>query len=124
MNDIKRLPDAEKEVMQALWECEAPATRADIEKYLFVNHPMAQTTLLTLLTRLSERGFITIEKVGRKSYYRPCVSRDDYLVSRSRSFFEKLCGGNISAFANALCSGGLSKEELTQLREMLERDSL
>ena len=36
MNDIKRLPDAEQEVMQALWECEAPATRADIEKHLFI----------------------------------------------------------------------------------------
>ena len=124
MSEIKRLPDAEQEVMQALWDCEEPASRADIEKHLFVNHPMAQTTLLTLLTRLSERGFISIEKVGRKSYYRPCVSREDYLVSRSKSFFEKLCGGNVSAFANALCGGGLSKEELAQLRELLERESL
>ena len=124
MSGIKRLPDAEQEVMQALWDCEAPASRADIERQLFSSHPMAQTTLLTLLTRLSERGFVSIEKVGRKSYYLPCVSREDYLVSRSKSFFDKLCGGNVSTFANALCSGGLSKEELTQLREMLERNSL
>ena len=31
---IRRLPDAELEVMQALWDCETPAARTDIEKVL------------------------------------------------------------------------------------------
>ena len=29
--DIRRLPDGELEVMQALWDCDHPASRADIE---------------------------------------------------------------------------------------------
>ncbi|MBQ6689738.1 MAG: BlaI/MecI/CopY family transcriptional regulator, partial [Bacteroidales bacterium] len=52
MNDrIRRLPDAEQEVMQAIWACAAPVARTDIEEILFQEHPMAMTTLLTLLTR-------------------------------------------------------------------------
>ena len=121
---MRRLPDAELEVMQALWSCEVPATRTDIESHLFPAHPMAMTTLLTLLTRLSEKGFLTIEKQGRRSVYTPCVTREDYLAAQSRTFFEKLCGGDVSAFANALCGGGLTQEELAQLRELLERDEL
>ena len=39
MDVIRRLPDAELAVMQALWDCEAPAPRADIEKRLKVSHP-------------------------------------------------------------------------------------
>jgi len=125
MNDsIRRLPDAELEVMQAVWECEAPVARADIEAILFKTHPMALTTLLTLLTRLSEKEFLTIEKCGRRSYYTPTVTREDYLASQSKSFFQKVCGGNLSVFANALCDGGLSKEEIAQLRELLERGQL
>ena len=55
MNDrIRRLPDAEQEVMQAIWACSAPVARTDIEQSLFQDHPMAMTTLLTLLTHLSE----------------------------------------------------------------------
>lgn len=123
-NGIRRLPDAEQEVMQAIWACTAPAARMDIEKILFQTHPMALTTLLTLLTRLSEKGFITIEKNGRRSYYTPCVSREDYLASQSKSFFEKLCGGNLSVFANALCDSGLTKDEIAELRTLLERDEL
>jgi BlaI family penicillinase repressor len=120
----RRLPDAELEVMQAIWSCTPPVSRLDIEDLLYKTHPMAMTTLLTLLTRLSEKGFISIEKIGRRSYYTPCVSKDDYLANQSKNFFEKLCGSNISTFASALCSSGLSREEISQLRDFLERDAL
>ena len=121
---IKRLPDAELEVMQAVWACEIPASRADIEQILYPEYPMAVTTLLTLLTRLGEKGFLKIEKEGRKCHYIPCVSKEDYLAEQSKTFFQKLCGGNLSVFANALYSGGLSKEDIEQLRELLDKGEL
>ena len=120
----RRLPDAELEVMQAIWSCTPPVSRLDIEDLLYKTHPMAMTTLLTLLTRLSEKGFISIEKLGRRSYYTPCVSKDEYLANQSKNFFEKLCGSNVSTFASALCNSGLSREEIAQLRDLLERDAL
>ena len=121
---IRRLPEAEQEVMQAVWACTPPAARTDIEDILFKTHPMAMTTLLTLLTRLSEKGFLSIEKNGRRSYYTPLISKEEYLASQSRTFFQKLCGGSLSVFANALCESGLSKEELDELRTLLERNEL
>ncbi len=121
---IRRLPDTELEVMQALWACEQPAARTDIEEVLHQNHPMAVTSLLTMLTRLSEKDFLTIEKIGRRSYYSPNVTQQEYLASQSKSFVEKLCGGSISTFATALCDSGLTKEDLAELRELLERNEL
>ena len=123
-NRIRRLPDAEQEVMQAIWACQSPVARTDIENILFKEHPMAMTTLLTLLTRLSDKGFITITKNGRRSYYTPLISQENYLASQSKTFFEKLCGRNISTFAAALCDSGLTKEEIAELRFLLERDEL
>ena len=121
---IRRLPDAEQEVMQAIWACKPPVARTDIEKILFSSHPMALTTLLTLLTRLSDKGFLSIEKVGRRSLYTPLVSQEVYLAAQGRNFFEKLCGRNLSTFAAALCDSGLTKEEIVELRSLLERDAL
>ena len=123
-NMIRRLPDAEQEVMQAIWACEVPAFRSDIEEILFKTHPMAATTLLTLLTRLSAKGFLSIEKKGRRSCYTPLISQEEYLASQSKTFFKKLCGGNLSVFANALCDSGLTKDEISELRSLLERDEL
>ena len=121
---LRRLPDAEQEVMQAIWACTAPVARTDIEEILFPEHPMAMTTLLTMLTRLAEKGFISIEKQGRRSLYTPLISQEDYLAAQSKTFFEKLCGRNISTFAAALCDSGLTREEIAELRSLLERDEL
>ena len=124
MDNKRRLPDSELEVMQAIWDCEAPVTRPDIEEKLRNTYPIAQTTLLTLLTRLGEKGFIRTEQQGRQRQYVPLVSRQDYLAGQSSRFFRKLCGGSVSAFANALCDGVLTKEEIAELRQLLERDEV
>jgi len=121
---IRKLPDAELEVMQALWTCSISATRAYMEQILKDTHPMAQTTLLTLLTRLAEKEFVRIEKNGRTAVYHPLVTREDYLAQQSRRFLDKLCGGSIPAFANALCNSGLTKEEIAELRALLEQEEL
>lgn len=124
LKSIRKLPDAELEVMQAIWSCTPPVSRVDIDIILKETHPMALTTLLTLLTRLSEKGFVQIEKIGRNSQYTPLITKEEYLADQSKRFFSKLCSGNLSTFANALCNSGLTKDELAELRSLLERDEL
>ena len=124
MNVIRKLPDAELAVMQAVWACESPVSRTAIDQQLKDSHPMAPTTLLTLLGRLAEKGFLRIEKEGRSARYVPLVSREAYLAAHSRRFFSELCGGSVPAFAAALCDSGLSREELAELRDLLERGAL
>ena len=123
-SNIKRLPDSELEVMQAIWSLEAPVARVDIEEILKDNYPIAMTTLLTLLTRLSEKGFIKIEKVSRSARSYPLVSQQEYLAQQSKNFLQRLCGGNMSTFATALCDSGISKEDLAELRELLDKELL
>ena len=121
--EMRRLPDSELEVMQALWALEEPICRAAVEEKR-AQRRLAVTTLLTLLTRLSDKGFVRIEKDGRRSRYVPLVSRKDYQAAQSRRFVQQVCGGSISAFASALCGSGLSREELDELRRLLEEDAL
>lgn len=123
-SDIRRLPDTELEVMQAVWACRPPVSRQDIAGLLEESHPMAPTTLLTVLSRLAEKGFLRIEKSGRSARYVPLISRREYLARQSRRFLDTLCGDSLSAFASALCDSGLSREELAELRSLLERDEL
>lgn len=121
---IRTLPDAELEVMQAVWACAVPAKRAQIGAILDQTHPMAPTTLLTVLSRLADKGFLRIEKPGRSAEYRPLVAREDYLARQGRKFYDTLCGGSLPAFAAALCASGLTAEELEELRELLREGTL
>ncbi|MBO5517293.1 MAG: BlaI/MecI/CopY family transcriptional regulator [Firmicutes bacterium] len=122
--DINRIPDSELNVMQALWACGEPAGRAQIEEKMQERNdrkePLAQTTLLTLLSRLEQKGFIKTEKQGRSSVYTPLVTRESYQKAQSRSFVDKLFSGSMSAFASALSEGGLTEDELKELRKLLE----
>lgn len=119
---IRRLPDGELEVMQAVWDCPPPVSRHELEKKLEGVH--APTTVLTLLSRLAEKGFVSVQKRGRGNVYTPLVTRQDYLAAQSRRFLNTLCGGNLGVFAAALCDSGLSKEDIEELRMLLEQGGL
>lgn len=124
MKDFPHLPDAELEVMQIIWDKEGGVSRQDIEKALSSRRSLAPTTVLTFLTRLCEKGFLKVEKAGRSNLYSPLISRRDYLARESRSILDKLFGGSLSSFALSLSDAGLSRAELEELRELLERDEL
>lgn len=124
MKEIKRLPESEFEIMQIIWKETVPVSRKIIEEALEKSHPLAPTTILTLLTRLCDRGFLSLEKDGRTNLYMPLISEREYLASESRSFLDRLFGGSVAGFATALCDSGIGKEELEELRRLLEKGEL
>ena len=124
MNNIKRLPDSELELMQIIWKLDSPVSRPDIEKNLPKNHQLAATTILTLLTRLCEKGFLKVEKQGKTNLYTPLIAEKEYLAGESRNILNRLYGGSLKAFAMSLVDSGVSKEEIDELRKMLEENKL
>ena len=122
MKQISRLPDAELEVMQALWAVpEYPARTSDLMEHLRGKH-WRLPTLLKLLSRLEERGFVRGEKEGRSNGYTPLVNRPDYLAAESRSFLERVHGGSLSSLMAALYpEKELSREDIAELERILEK---
>lgn len=121
MKDLERLPDAELEVMQALWRVEDyPASTADLMPTL-AGKRWQTATLLKLLSRLEERGFVRREKEGRGNRYTPLVAREDYLAVESRSFLQRLHGGSLPSLMAALMdSKAISEQDLAELEEILK----
>ena len=122
--DIRRLPDSELELMQIIWDREPPVTRPEIEEALASTHPLAPTTILTFLTRLCDKGFLKLERRGEVNYYTPLVTRKAYLAQASRGVLDQLFGGSVAALATSLVDAGVSREELEELRRMLEEGRL
>ena len=121
MANIPHLPDAELEVMQALWALgRYPAHTADIARAL--RRDWKAPTLIKLLSRLEERGFVRGEKEGRSNGYTPLVNRPDYLAAESRSFLERVHGGSLSSLMAALYpEKELSREDIAELERILEK---
>ena len=122
--EIRRIPESELEIMQIIWHEAAPVSRMTIENVLHKTHPLAPTTILTLLTRLCDRGFLSLRKDGRTNLYEPLITEKEYLAVESRSFLDRLFHGSVAGFATALCDSGVKKEELEELRRLLEKGEL
>lgn len=115
----KRLPDAELEVMKALWQAGEPLTRPELEARL-VQHHWASTTLLALLARLEAKGYVAREKQGRGYLYRAALSRRDYLPVESRSALARLFEGSAKNLVAAMAeSDALTDRDIAELEEYL-----
>lgn len=119
MEKSKRLPDAELEVMQAVWSLTPPVTAAEVQRR--VPSDWKATSVLTFLSRLCEKGFLACEKEGRQNQYTPRVTRREYLQRESRSFIERVCGGSVKNLVASLSdAGALTAHDLDELRAFLD----
>ena len=80
----ERLTGAELKCMKALW-FEGARTVRDVHRVLQPNHPLAYTTVLTVMDRLTRKGFLARTRQGRAHTYLPRCSFEE---SRSRAVAE------------------------------------
>lgn len=124
MNDNKKLSDTELTVMQIIWDKNEPVSRSVIEKELCLDRQLAPSTILTFLTRLCDKGFLSVSHKGRSNLYSPLISRQEYQNSENKSFINRLYKGSMSAFATALCDSDISRDDLEELKRLLEENLL
>lgn len=78
------LTGAELKCMKALW-FEGARTVRDVHRALQPSHPLAYTTVLTVMDRLTRKGFLARTRRGKAHYYLPRCSFEE---SRSRAVAE------------------------------------
>jgi BlaI family transcriptional regulator, penicillinase repressor len=112
------LYERELEVMEILWE-RGSATVAEVREAL--EDEMAYTTVLTVLRRLEEKGFVAHDEEGRAHRYRPLVERAQARESALERLTKKLFQGSPELLLTHLVSQKkLSEAELRRLRDLVE----
>lgn len=115
----KKLSDAELDVMLAVWQNRPPVLRSDLEEQL-KSHNWADTTVLTLLSKLVEKGYLSLERQGRRNLYTPLVSERDYRRWANRSFLGKMYQSSLRRMVASLVeSSDLTDRDLQELEEFI-----
>ena len=76
---MKKLPDAEFEIMKAIWHIEQPVTSPALTVVLSRDLPdrdWKQQTVMTMLGRLEKKGFLRSEKNGNFCDRSACLLQD------------------------------------------------
>lgn len=121
MNLIKRLPDAELEIMKVVWANEPPITTSIIMDQLGKEKEWKAQTILTLMVRLVERGFLRTEKNGKERTYFPLINKEDYLKFETGDFMERFHGNSFASLITTLYEGKKIKDsDLDELTKWLK----
>lgn len=121
MDFKKKLPDTEFEIMKAIWENETPTTTNMLMEQLGKEKKWKVQTLISLLSRLVERGFLRSEKNEKERKYFPVVMKDDYLKFETESFFERFHENSLVSLINTLYDDKkLKEQDLDELSAFLK----
>lgn len=116
----KLLGDLELDVMHIVWEREAVTVREVLE-VLAETRPLAYTTVMTVMSRLADKGLLVVNKQGKTYHYRPAYSREEFEAHAVSQVVQSLItdfGGEIaiSQFVEQLSAA--DPEQLARLAEL------
>lgn len=107
---VQQVSDSELELMKIIWAEGGKALYARIMDALAdTGNHWQKNTVITLLSRLVEKGLLRTNKIGRRNEYTAIVTEADYQAAQTRSLLDKLYEGN----ARGLVSTLIQKEMLT-----------
>lgn len=119
-----QISDSELEIMKMIWENGGTALYAHImEKLEQEGKEWKKNTVLTLLSRLMEKGYLRTSKIGRRNEYKALVKEGDYLKEQTGAFLKKLYEGSAKGLVSNLISQDLlTSEDLKELNAFWEEE--
>ncbi len=115
------LGEAELAVLRVLWQGGAQTVREVMMHLHEKGRKVAYTTVLTFLTRLEQKGYVSSNKEDTAYVYRAKVSRDSVTRSRVRALLDQLYDGAAGPMVLQLIENErLSSQEIAKLRKLID----
>ena len=127
--DFTKLPESELQIMQFIWDMDKMGVKdihggAIKETYSDQIGHLALTTILTLMSRLENKGFITLEKHGRANCAVILADEEEYKRKATADFVRTVYNNNKKGLISALCSDGIiTADDIDDLRREIAEDN-
>lgn len=118
MSGRKGISESEWQLMELLWR-EGPLTQPQMMKLLGAK--WNKNTVHTFLGRLTEKGYLRVEKDASPHRYFAVAPREDCVRQEEKSFLERVYQGSVCRMvASFVRDSELTKEEAEELRRLLD----
>lgn len=113
------LSEAQMEIMSIVWDREE-CTVADVLKSLQATRPVTRNTVHTMMTRLADKGWLTVNNDGGRFVYVAAVGRDVVQQECVERMVQTVFDGSTEGLVLSLLQNRtLSKDEATRIRRMI-----
>lgn len=103
------LTATEWKLMECLWE-KHPRTGREAIEYMEKSAGWSRSTTLTLLRRMTDKGFMSCGEDSGVKVYSPLIRREDAAVRETDDFINRVYKGSVSMMMSAITK----KQELTK----------
>jgi predicted transcriptional regulator len=119
--ELPSLSPAQLEIMDVVWR-RGDATVAEVWKALSARRQVARNTVLTMLARLEEKGWLARKADAHAHVYSATVPRETALGTMLDQLVETAFGGSAEGLVMTLLQGRkISKEETARLRTLIDQ---
>lgn len=121
---VQQVSNSELELMKIVWANGGTALYAHImEELSKAGFTWQKNTVITLLSRLVEKGFLKTSKIGRRNEYTALISEADYQAEQTQALLNKFYEGSAKGLVSALIQREmLSAEDYEELKQFWERE--
>ena len=117
----KSLTPTEWNLMECLWE-HAPRTGREAAEYMAASQGWSRSTTLTLLRRMTAKGFIECHEENGVKVFLPLIARTDAAVRETDSFLSRVYRGSVSTLLSAVTQRqSLTRQEIDELYEIIRQ---
>lgn len=114
---MQQISESELVLMKIIWKNGGTALYSHIMEELERDkNEWKKNTVLTLLSRLVEKGFLRTAKIGRRNEYRAVIAEWEYQAAQTQNFLDRVYEGNVGGLVSTLLQQDiLSEEEIKEI---------
>jgi len=117
---LTQLGETEMEVLHHVWDL-GEATVADVRARILDEREVAYTTIMTVMKKLADKGYLQYHKEGRTYVYAPAQEPNKVQHNLLRRLMESVFEGSPMALVQTLVQHeDLSDEERAEIRQMID----
>lgn len=119
---VQQVSDSELELMRIIWAKGGRVLYAQImDDLMAAGSRWQKNTVITLLSRLVEKGLLKTNKIGRRNEYAALITEADYQALQAEKLIEKFYKGNAKGLVSTLIQRDmLTSEDYEELRKFWE----
>ena len=116
-----QLTKSEEELMNIVWKLKKAFMKDLLDAY--PDPKPATTTVATLLKRMTDKGFVGYNSIGRSREYFPLVKKKDYFSKHVNGLIKNFFNDSATQFASFFTQEtNLSKAELEELKKLIDNE--
>lgn len=117
----QKLTDAEKDLMDILWEKEKAFMKDLIDA--FPEPKPATTTIATLLKRMQNKNLVGYKTFGNSREYFPKIEKGKYFTVEMKGLIDKFFNNSVTQFASFFTANAkLSQKELEEIKKIIDSE--